>query len=33
MKPQVSLPSSQNLATGPYPEPDAISLHLTILFP
>jgi hypothetical protein len=33
MEPQGSLPCSQQPATGPYPEPDASSLHVSKLFP
>jgi hypothetical protein len=32
MEPEVSLPCSQQPATGPYPEPDESSLHITTLF-
>jgi hypothetical protein len=33
MKPAGSLLSSQDLATGPYPKPDASSPHISTLFP
>jgi hypothetical protein len=33
MEPEGSLPSSQWLATGPYPEPDASSPQFPTLFP
>jgi hypothetical protein len=33
MEPDGSLPCSQQPATGPYPEPDASTPHLTTLFP
>jgi len=33
MEPESSLPCSQEPATGPYPDPDASSLHLPTLFP
>jgi hypothetical protein len=33
MEPEVLLPYSQESATGPYPEPDAPTLHLLTLFP
>jgi hypothetical protein len=32
MKPEGSLPCSQQTATGPHPEPDESSPHLPILF-
>jgi hypothetical protein len=32
MEPEISLPSSEELATGPYTEPDATSPHLSALF-
>jgi hypothetical protein len=32
MEPEVSLPYSQEPATGPYPEPDESSLYLPILY-
>jgi len=32
MKPEISLPHSQQTATGPYPEPDESSLHTPTLF-
>jgi hypothetical protein len=32
MEPESSLPCSQEPATGPYPEPDASSPHILILF-
>jgi len=33
MEPEGSLPSSQQPATGPHPEPDESSSHLPTLFP
>jgi hypothetical protein len=33
MEPEVSLPCSQEPATGPYPETDESSPHLSTLFP
>jgi hypothetical protein len=33
MESEGSLPRSQESATGPYPEPDASSPHLSTLFP
>jgi hypothetical protein len=33
MEPEVSLPCSQEPALAPYPDPDASSLHFSILFP
>jgi hypothetical protein len=33
MEPESSLPCSQQLATGPNPDPDESSTHLPILFP
>jgi hypothetical protein len=33
MEPEGSVPSSQQPATGPYPEPDEINPHLSTLFP
>jgi hypothetical protein len=33
MEPEGSLPFSQDPATGPYPEPDASTLHFPTLFP
>jgi hypothetical protein len=33
MAPEGSLPYSQQPATGPYPEPDESSSHLSTLFP
>jgi hypothetical protein len=32
MEPEGSLPYSQHLATGPYPDPDESSPHLPCLF-
>jgi len=32
MEPEVSLPCSQEHATGPYPDPDESSPHLLTLF-
>jgi hypothetical protein len=33
MEPEGSLPCSQQLATGPYPEPDESCPHFLTLFP
>jgi len=33
MKPEGSLPCSQDPATDPYPEPDASNPHITTLYP
>jgi len=33
MGPEGVLPSTQNLITGPYPQPDASSPHIPTLFP
>jgi hypothetical protein len=33
LEPEVLLRCSQELAAGPYPEPDAFSAHLPTLFP